>query len=314
VSTGSALDEISRFAIYLGLMLSFGLPLFMVWASRGARLPQPVVRRTSILLCMTVAVAALASVSSLWAMAQSMSGSANPALVWSTASVLLTKTAFGTSWLARMTFMLFALVVAIQRRLRFGLRASTVSGFAAFALLTLPWAGHGAMGSGGVGALHLMLDMGHLLVAGAWLGAITGLAVVATTDSPTAMTAAGLPLLSSAAVRFANVGGILVSVLAFTGIANAIIVMGPHLPRLSTGGYAEVLLAKVTVFGGMLAVAGLNRYRLVPRVSAAAVAAAAPAGTAKAVRALRRSLLVEACLATGILILVSLLGTLDPAA
>jgi putative copper resistance protein D len=306
---GNRLDEVSRFAIYLGLMLSFGLPLFMVWASRKARLPHAVIRRTDILLPVTVGIATLASLSSLWAMAQSMSGSNTPALVWSTATVLLTKTTLGTAWIARITLLLLTLVVAVKRPFSFGLRAATVSGIAGIALSTLPWAGHGTVGSDGVGALHLLVDVTHLLVAGAWTGAIAGLVVIATADTPTAMTTDGLQLLSSAAVRFANVGTVLVAVLVLTGLANAIIVMGPHIPRFSTGGYAEVLLAKVTVFAAMLAMAGLNRYRLVPRVATVV----GTSDTSRAVRALRRSLLIEALLAITVLALVSLLGTLDPA-
>lgn len=310
MSASYGLDEVSRFAVYLGLMLSFGLPLFMVWASRETRLPYPVVRRTEILLAITIGIAALASMSNLWAMAQSMSGSSTPSLVWSTAIVLLTKTAFGTAWLARMVFLLLALVVATQRRFSFALRATVVSGIAGLALSTLPWAGHGAMGSGGVGALHIVIDVGHLLVASAWMGAIVGLAVVATMDRAAAFTAEGLQLLSGAAVRFANVGGVLVIALALTGLVNAIIVTGAHMPAFSAGGYAEVLLVKVAVFATMLVVAGLNRFRLVPRV--AATAAGQP-DTAGAVRGLRRSLLIETSLAITVIAAVSLLGTLDPA-
>ena len=309
MNTEYGLDEVSRFAVYLGLMLSFGLPLFMVWASRGARLPDAVVRRTEMLLSVTVGIAVLASIANLWAMAQSMSGSGTPALVWSTATVLLTKTAFGAAWLARMAFLLVAFVGVTQLKSPFLLRAAMVSGMASLALATLPWAGHGASGSGGVGALHVLIDIGHLLVAGAWMGAIVGLGVVATMDKPTAFTTGGLRLLSSAAVRFAHVGGVLVVALVLTGLANAIFIMGFHMPRLSAGGYAEVLLVKVAMFATMLAVAGINRFRLVPRVAAVQ---AGQSDTADAVRALRRSLLIEALLAIMVLVVVSLLGTLDP--
>jgi len=96
---------------------------------------------------------------------------------------------------------------------------------------------------------------------------------------------------------------------SLTGLANAIFIMGFHMPRLSAGGYAEVLLVKVAMFATMLAVAGINRFRLVPRVAAVE---AGQSDTADAVRALRRSLLIEALLAIMVLALVSLLGTLDP--
>jgi putative copper resistance protein D len=66
------------------------------------------------------------------------------------------------------------------------------------------------------------------------------------------------------------------------------------------------------LFGGMVAVATANRFRLVPALGRTLGHAGLPHG---AVAALRRSLALETGLSLGVLLLVAWLGTLEtPAA
>jgi putative copper resistance protein D len=65
------------------------------------------------------------------------------------------------------------------------------------------------------------------------------------------------------------------------------------------------------LFGGMVAVATANRFRLVPALGRTLGHAGLPQG---AVAALRRSLALETGLSLGVLLLVAWLGTLEPPA
>jgi copper resistance protein D len=68
--------------------------------------------------------------------------------------------------------------------------------------------------------------------------------------------------------------------------------------------YGWLLGAKLVLFCGMLALAGINRWRLTPALERGE----------HAIAALRLSLCVETSAAIGILALVAWLGTLDPLA
>ena len=72
--------------------------------------------------------------------------------------------------------------------------------------------------------------------------------------------------------------------------------------------YGQLLLAKLVLFGAMLVLASLNRFRLTP-----ALEQAMPGGDQRgALSALRLSLGIEVVCAIVILALVAWLGTLEP--
>ena len=83
-----------------------------------------------------------------------------------------------------------------------------------------------------------------------------------------------------------------------------------NLPRLPHTLYGQLLLTKLILFGAMLGLASLNRFRLTPAFEEAV----ATGDHGKAIEALRRSLAVEAGCAISILALVAWLGTLEPIA
>ena len=70
--------------------------------------------------------------------------------------------------------------------------------------------------------------------------------------------------------------------------------------------YGRLLVAKVGLFGAMLALASVNRFRLVPALTADP--------TTDAANSLRRHLIAELALGLGVLAIVSIIGTLDPTA
>lgn len=82
----------------------------------------------------------------------------------------------------------------------------------------------------------------------------------------------------------------------------------PNLAQATLTPYGKLLIIKLLLFVGMLALAGLNRWRLTPGLGIAI----RNGDTASAIIGLRRSLLVEGGAALAILALVAWLGTLDP--
>ena len=72
--------------------------------------------------------------------------------------------------------------------------------------------------------------------------------------------------------------------------------------------YGRLLLAKLALFGAMLGLAAINRWRLTPALAAAG----SDAGAWPAERRIRLSIMLETTAAILILVLVAWLGTLDP--
>ena len=108
---------------------------------------------------------------------------------------------------------------------------------------------------------------------------------------------------------FGRVGTIVVAVVILTGLLNTSFLLKlDDLPLLPSTQYGQLLLIKLTLFGGMLGLAALNRFRLSP-----ALARNANAGNGSAaIRALRLSIGLEFTLAAAILVIVGWLGTLEP--
>ncbi|NSX05415.1 copper homeostasis membrane protein CopD [Cupriavidus gilardii] len=296
-----------RFALYLDLMLVFGLPFFVVHALRGDE------RRSRFATSVLYAAAGgaiaglLLSVGNLLMMAKALSGVAQYAhLDPETVGMVLSATDFGVAWGVRMAALLAALLALSLRGLPHGLRLGIATVAAAVALATLAWAGHGAIGEGARRYLHLGADIAHLLAAGTWVGALLGFVVMAA-RAPHA-TPARLALLGRTATGFARVGTLVVATLVLTGAINYWLIVGPSLASIASTPYGVLLLAKLALFGAMLGLAALNRYRLSPRLAAALVS-----GEPRwAAAALRRSLWLETGCAAAILALVAWLGTLSP--
>ena len=121
--------------------------------------------------------------------------------------------------------------------------------------------------------------------------------------------AAHLALTHRALHGFGAVGTIVVGTIVLTGLMNAWLLVG--LDRVLTLGatlYGRLLIAKLVLFGAMLGLASLNRFRLTPAFEGS-IAAGDHVG---ALRALRLSLGVETACVVAILALVAWLGTLEP--
>jgi len=297
-----------RFALYLDLMVLFGVPLFSLHAMR----PDD---RTSALAWKYVRIVGLAAVLgiglslvSMVMMAKTMTGASEYAeLTAHVFGMIMTGTSVGLAWTARIVVLLAALALIAALRTRPALRFGALAALGAVALATVAWAGHGAMDDGTRGGLHLASDIAHLLAAGAWVGAL--FAFVVLSNGARGASSEVADLLGRASNGFAHIGTVIVATLVLTGAINYLLIVGPTADGLLTTAYGGLLVAKLALFALMLVLAAANRYRLSPRLAGALK----DGNHAGAVAALRQSLLTETCLAILILALVAWLGVLSPA-
>jgi putative copper resistance protein D len=260
-----------RLVQYLAVLVLFGLTALPIRA--GALRP---------LRTMLAILAFAASLASLGWLAWSLTGS------FPGVADVVTATGAGMAAVVR----LMVLTLAI-RPFRTGRIAALLTGIAA---VTLAWGGHAAAGEGSEGLLRLAADGVHLLAAGLWLGALAGFAIAAWRGPD--------PAEIQAMAHFSNLGTVLVGLLAATGLAGLLWNSGGQALAALSSAWGQLLVAKLGLVGLMLVLAALNRWRLVPALSAEA--------GSRAVARLRLSLTAEMSLGVLVLLLVSLLGVLPP--
>lgn len=211
--------------------------------------------------------------------------------VWSVTAF----TQFGEVWMARFVLAcLLAIVIGFHR-----LRWLTLA--VAIALTALiAYSGHAAGTPGAAGVVHLASDMLHLAAAGAWLGALPGLALllVAAATGGDAWQAAAVV----AVRRFSTLGIAAVATLIVTGAINSWNLLDGPRDLIATA-YGNLLLAKLALFAIMLGFAAINRLRLTPRLP-----------QHRAMTALVRNTMAEIVLGLGVLGVVAALGVTEPGA
>ena len=294
----------ARLALYLAASALFG------GARLLARWPAPVggspgERR---LLLGAAGLLIAATIGDLLLQVASMTGGDGPAFDAAAVHDVLFGTPFGYATLARLAAGTAAAVALLSTGPERGLRLCSLLG--GVAALSLTWGGHGAAGEGATALARLGADLLHLLAAALWIGALFALGLMAL-DPRVRSEPPAARRLHLALEGFSGAGTLAVAVLILTGLVNAGFLVGPtHLPALVTTAYGRLLLAKLALFALMLALAAANRWRLAPRLGAAA----APPAVLRAVAALRRSLLLETTAAVMVLAAVAWLGTLEPPA
>jgi copper resistance protein D len=298
-----------RLALYIDLMLLFGLPLFARYSLKagGHHRSDPLQLRTFIpLLCIT---AICLSVAAIILMAADMSGVRFSAIDAQMVAALVFETAIGTAWLIRMIALGVLLLVAVYNRFNpssAALLLICIAGLIALASLT--WAGHGVVGEGFGGAAHRISNIIHLAAGGAWLGALAGFAFLLSKPVST-MSEADMIYIRRALQGFAGIGTLLVAVIIATGIINGIVIIGlKSFGLLPFSLYGQLLLIKLFLGLIMLMLAAANRFWLTPALHLALH----PLATVQAIRALRRSVICEGSAAILLLAVVAWLGTLAP--
>ncbi|WP_168232113.1 copper homeostasis membrane protein CopD [Pseudomonas veronii] len=272
-----------RFVHFIVVLLMFGACVFRPWLL-GAE-PQAVLDRQVLRITRGLAWTALASgVIWLLLITASMAGSWPAALELSTVQLVLGKTFFGQVWTWHL-LLNGLLVIALMTAWK-APRLPLIT----LLLMTLAPVGHGAMLDGLSGQLLILNQVVHLMCVGAWLGGL--LLLVLILRQPHSVELA--PVLR----RFSGVGYGLVAGLLVTGLINVRVLTGQLWPTPLFSGFALILLIKVMLVLGMLALALLNRLRL-DRCE-------------QRLGSLKASVMLEWLLGVCAVAAVSLLGTLPP--
>jgi len=242
--------------------------------------------------------------------ASQMSGQPlNAVLSSGVVGIVLKQTRFGEDWALRAVLVVvLAGCLVAQGRTRknvfgwIGLLAAS-----AF-IASLAWAGHGAAAEDlPFDVIHLPADLLHLLATGAWLGALLPL-VLFLAQMRGDGSSEGLEVARAATLRFSTLGITSVGTLLATGIINTWFLSGT-IPALVGTLYGQLLLVKVALFGAMIAVASVNRGRLMRCLADVAGEATV---RLRAVAQLGRNAAIEASFGLFVLAIVAIIGTLPP--
>ncbi len=272
-----------RFLHFIVVLLMFGACVFRPWLL-GAE-PQPALDRQLLRITRALAWLGLGSgVAWLLLITASMAGSWDAALQPATVQLVLGKTFFGQVWAWHLLLNLLLVIALIKPwpALRLPLTA--------LLLATLAPVGHGAMLNGLHGQLLILNQVVHLVCVGAWLGGL--MLLVSILRQPERF------VLEPIFKRFSGVGYGLVAGLLVTGLINVRVLTGQLWPTPLFNGFALILLIKVLLVLGMLALALMNRLRI-DRCE-------------ERRDSLKASVMLEWLLGVSAVAAVSLLGTLPP--
>lgn len=272
-----------RFVHFIVVLLMFGACVFrprLLGAARQPALDRQLLRLTRMLAW----VGLLSGVTWLLLITASMAGSWDAALQPATVQLVLGKTFFGQVWVWHLLLNLLLVIVLAKPWPALRLPVITLL------LATLAPVGHGAMLNGLSGQLLILNQVVHLLCVGAWLGGLMLLVLVLRQPQDHA--------LQSILRRFSGVGYGLVAGLLVTGLINVRVLTGQFWPTPLFSGFALILLIKVMLVLGMLALALLNRLRI--------------ERCEERLGSLKASVMVEWLLGISAVAAVSLLGTLPP--
>ncbi|MGZ0717972.1 copper homeostasis membrane protein CopD [Pseudomonas palleroniana] len=272
-----------RFVHFIVVLLMFGACAFRPWLLGTER--QPVLDRHLLHITRVLAGLALCSgVAWLLLITASMAGSWNAALQPATVQLVLGKTFFGQVWAWHLLLNLLLVIALVKPWPALRLPLITLL------LVTLAPVGHGAMLNGLSGQLLILNQVVHLVCVGAWLGGLLLLVLILRHPRQDA--------LATILKRFSGVGYGLVSGLLVTGLINVRVLTGQLWPTPLFNGFALILLIKVLLVLGMLALALLNRLRI--------------ERCEERLGSLKASVMLEWLLGVAAVAAVSLLGTLPP--
>ena len=272
-----------RFLHFSVVLLMFGACAFRPWLLGAA--PQPALDRQLERITRGLAWLGLGSgLAWLLLITASMAGRWDAALQPATVQLVLGKTFFGQVWVWHLLLNLLLVIVLVKPWPMMRLPVITLL------LATLAPVGHGAMLDGLSGRLLILNQVVHLVCVGAWLGGLLLLVLILRQSPPVALE----PILR----RFSGVGYGLVAGLLVTGLINVRVLTGQLWPTPLFNGFALILLIKVMLVLGMLALALLNRLRI--------------ERCEERLGSLKASVKLEWVLGIAAVAAVSLLGTLPP--
>ncbi len=253
-------------------------------------------------------LALCAASGALWLVLNARSMSGQPfAELWrqDVIGTVLWQTEFGNAWLVRFTasVLLAGATPVLFTSKRPPLWIETAAVILVPVLVGgLAWAGHAIGASGVESILHPVADVLHLIAAAAWLGTLPLLALLL---GFTPRGDVSIAIARTATARFSVLGMASVAALLVSGIVNTWYLTG-SVAALTTTAYGRLLLIKIALFLGMVAVAAVNRLYVTPRILR-------DDSASTAMLALRRNALVETFAGIIVLVIVAKLGTMAPA-
>lgn len=227
----------------------------------------PLLRRLGLPLALLSLASALAW---LVFVARDMAGGA---LNRETLRAVVTDTAFGAVWRARLALLVLVVVATLRPGRRWRL-AAVLAGAAA---ASLGLVGHAAMQDGFLGAAHRLNHATHLLAISGWLGGLAPFLVCLSLFVKSPKRGDAL----RAMVRYSRAGHFAVAAVFATGALEVAMTSGAA-PWPPDTPWRLGLDAKILVFAAMTAVALGNRYVLAPRIGRNPAAARALAAGATA--------------------------------
>jgi copper resistance protein D len=299
---------LSRFLHYAAVLILFGVSLFPFYTYPGHGSNPPA--RMNGWLRLTIPTVAFAAALSgcLWFtfVVANMTGTLTGALDSETLRAVLSETDFGKISVARLLLVTVILGLVTARvpkqyadRLTVGLSAALVA--------SLAGVGHAQLHDGITRIIHVSADSLHLLAAGAWLGGLVPLFYLVATALRTASPADATEA-TTAALRFSSMGYVAVAMIVVSGLVNAWFLVRSFANLVATP-YGQLLIVKLCLFGGMLALAALNRFWLVPSLIGDNKLREPAAGLFK----LRVHIFSEQLFGFAIVLLVSAIGIIEPA-
>ena len=296
---------IARLLHYAAVTSLAGVLFFPLYAYTATKPKELFCRRQAVFL--SAAVGALFSgllwfLCSVANMSGSWAGVADHEVLWT----VLNETTFGSVWMARMLLTVIILGVTAVRPAIVG-RDLVTACLVAVLLASLAGTGHAQIEEGWMSLVHVGSDAAHLLAAGAWLGGLVPLGFILLDYSR----GQGEPIdnVDRILLRFSSMGYAAVATLVASGLINSWFLVG-SVSSLLTTLYGQILLAKLGLFGAMLALAAANRFWLVPRMIE--TRAGASRDPSVWLGRLRYHVLGEQFLGLLVLLAVSVLGTMRP--
>jgi putative copper resistance protein D len=227
---------------------------------------------------------------------------------WETARLVLTETTYGALCLIRLGIVATVICVLALMAVRpmHGLDG-LLTALSAALVASLAGTGHTQVEDGPARLGHMFADALHLVAAGAWLGGLIFLLYLAATSlHPNSPESRRLEA-CNAAIRFSRMGYLAVGTIVASGLIKSWFLVGPIANLVETD-YGRLLLIKIAFFAAMAGLAGINRFHVAPMLANHAASASEEIG----LRRLRLNVLLEQCLGLAIILIVGLLGTMEP--
>ena len=301
---------VTRLLHYAAVTTLAGVSFFPLYAYAD---PEPIMLlrwRKGVLLAAAVA-ALLSGVAWFVFSVANMSGTLADVVDREVLWTVLNETTFGRVWMARM---LLAVIVLSVIPVRFASTAGPQRDWimvplTGALLASLAGVGHSQIEEGVAGVIHVTSDAAHLLAAGAWLGGLLPLGFILLRYGRETETARATNM-DEVLLRFSRMGYIAVATLIGSGLLNGWFLIG-NVSGLFATPYGQLLIVKLVLFAGMLALAVSNRFWILPSLTKARTDD--PYGSTAWTARLRNHVLGEQFLGLMVLVIVSILGTMQPA-